>query len=96
MESYFPDQVSNPGSLQWKHGVLTTGLPGKSRGIPLSSLSSSPSFKLENGRIKRTKASLDTTQSYTKEIELAKLGATVRVACKLVNSSDETAGPGNS
>ena len=28
--SYFPDQGSNPCSLQWKCGVLTTGLPGKS------------------------------------------------------------------
>ena len=26
----FPDQGSNPHPLQWKHGVLTTGLPGKS------------------------------------------------------------------
>ena len=28
--SQFPDQVSNPCLLQWKHGVLTTGPPGKS------------------------------------------------------------------
>ena len=26
----FPDQGSNPGPLQWKAGVLTTGLPRKS------------------------------------------------------------------
>ena len=26
----FPDQGSNPCPLQWKHGVLTTGPPGKS------------------------------------------------------------------
>ena len=26
-----PDQRLNPCPLQWKHGVLTTGLPGKSR-----------------------------------------------------------------
>ena len=25
----FPDQGSNPGHLQWKHGALTTGPPGK-------------------------------------------------------------------
>ena len=25
-----PDQGSNPGPLQWKRGVLTTGLPGNS------------------------------------------------------------------
>ena len=30
--SQFPDQGSNPGPLQWKHGVLTTGPPGNSRG----------------------------------------------------------------
>ena len=29
-ESWFPDQGSNPCPLQWKHGVLATGLPGKS------------------------------------------------------------------
>ena len=28
--SQFPDQGSNPRPLQWKRGVLTTGLPGKS------------------------------------------------------------------
>ena len=28
--SYFPDQGLNPCSLKWKHGVLTTGLPGNS------------------------------------------------------------------
>ena len=28
--SEFPDQGSNPCPLQWKHGVPTTGLPGKS------------------------------------------------------------------
>ena len=27
--SYFPDQGSNPCSLQWKHNILTTGQPGK-------------------------------------------------------------------
>ena len=26
----FPDQGSNPRPLQWKHGVLTAGPPGKS------------------------------------------------------------------
>ena len=26
----FPNQGSNPCPLHWKHGVLTTGLPGKS------------------------------------------------------------------
>ena len=31
----FPDQVSNLCLLQWKLGVLTTGLPGKSK-IPVS------------------------------------------------------------
>ena len=30
VESYFPDQRSNQGPLQWKRGVLTTGPPGKS------------------------------------------------------------------
>ena len=30
--SWFPDQGSNPCPLQWKRGVLTTGLPGKSVG----------------------------------------------------------------
>ena len=29
--SYFPDQGSNPCPLQWKHGVLTIGPPGKSQ-----------------------------------------------------------------
>ena len=29
--SQFPDQGLNPCPLQWKSGVLTTGLPGKSR-----------------------------------------------------------------
>ena len=29
--SSFPDQGSNPGPLQWKHGVLTTGPPGNSQ-----------------------------------------------------------------
>ena len=28
--SWFPDQGSNPHPLQWKRGVLTAGLPGKS------------------------------------------------------------------
>ena len=28
--SYFPDQESNPGPLQWNRGFLTTGLPGDS------------------------------------------------------------------
>ena len=28
--SQFPNQGSNPCPLQWKHGVLTTGPPGKS------------------------------------------------------------------
>ena len=28
--SQFPDQGSNLRPLQWKHGVLTTGPPGKS------------------------------------------------------------------
>ena len=27
--SWFPDQGSNPHPLHWKHGVLTTGPPGK-------------------------------------------------------------------
>lgn len=27
----FPNQGSNPHSLPWKHGVITTGLPRKSR-----------------------------------------------------------------
>ena len=30
MRSWFPDQGSNPHPLHWKHGVLTTGPPGKS------------------------------------------------------------------
>ena len=29
--SWFPNQGLNLGSLQWKHGVLTTGLPGNSQ-----------------------------------------------------------------
>ena len=29
-ESQFPDQGLNLCPLQWKHGVLTTGPPGKS------------------------------------------------------------------
>ena len=32
--SYFPNQGWNPCFLQWKHGVLTTGLPGKSQCSP--------------------------------------------------------------
>ena len=36
--SQFPDQGSNPRPLQWKRGVLTTGLPGKS---PLCVISTS-------------------------------------------------------
>ena len=28
--SWFSDQGSNPGPLQWMNGVLTTGLPGNS------------------------------------------------------------------
>ena len=31
--SWFPDQGSNPCPPQWKHRVLTTGLPGNSQGI---------------------------------------------------------------
>ena len=31
--SKFPNQRSNPHSQHWKLGVLTTGLPGKSRGF---------------------------------------------------------------
>ena len=34
-ESYFPDQGSSLFLLQWKHRVLTTGLPGKSPGKSL-------------------------------------------------------------
>ena len=30
-----PDQRWSPSPLQWKHGVLTTGLPGKSCKVPL-------------------------------------------------------------
>lgn len=30
VDFYFPDQGSNPWALQWKHGVLITGQPGKS------------------------------------------------------------------
>ena len=30
VESFFPDQGSNPHPLQWKHEFLTTGPPGKS------------------------------------------------------------------
>ena len=30
--SQFPDPWSNPCPLQWKRGVLTTALPGKSQG----------------------------------------------------------------
>ena len=33
--SYFPDQGWNPCPLQWKGGVLTTSLPGKSLDGPL-------------------------------------------------------------
>ena len=29
----FPDQGSNPGPLPWEHGILATGLPGKSLGL---------------------------------------------------------------
>ena len=29
--SYFPNQGSNLHPLHWKHGLLTTGLPGKSQ-----------------------------------------------------------------
>ena len=32
--SWFLDQGSSTRSLQWKHGVLTTGLPGKSLSAP--------------------------------------------------------------
>ena len=32
--SYFPDQGSNRHPLQWKRGVLTTGPPGNSPGMP--------------------------------------------------------------
>ena len=32
-----PDQGSNPCPLQWKHRVLTTGPPGKSRKSPVGS-----------------------------------------------------------
>ena len=35
MASYFPDQGLNPCPLQWKHGVLTRGSPGKSLGLML-------------------------------------------------------------
>ena len=31
--SYFPDQELNPCPLQGKHGVLTTGWPGKSHQV---------------------------------------------------------------
>ena len=31
--SHFPDQGLNPCPVQWKHGVLTTGPPGKSSTI---------------------------------------------------------------
>ena len=31
--SYFPDQGSNLCPLYWEHGVLTTGLPGKSLNV---------------------------------------------------------------
>ena len=37
-ESYFPDQGSNPGPLQWKRGVLNTELPGN-REFPIHSIS---------------------------------------------------------
>ena len=36
-ELWFLDQALNLGLLQWKHGVLTTGLPGKSQGVLLYS-----------------------------------------------------------
>ena len=29
LRSYLPHQGLNPHNLQWKHSVLTTGLPGK-------------------------------------------------------------------
>ena len=31
----FPEQESNPHPLQWKHRVLTTGLPEKSQQVPV-------------------------------------------------------------
>ena len=43
--SYFPDQGSNPCSLQWKHGILTTGPPGKSLQFFITSIS----FNLQDG-----------------------------------------------
>ena len=33
VEFYFPDQRLNPGTRQWQHRVLTTGLPGDSLAI---------------------------------------------------------------
>ena len=32
---FLPKQGSDPWSLYWKHGVLTTGLPGKSQSLLL-------------------------------------------------------------
>ena len=32
---YFPDQGPNSGPLQWDHGVLATGQPGKSPSEPI-------------------------------------------------------------
>ena len=43
--SYFPDQGSNPCSLQWTHGILTTGPPGKSLQFFITSIS----FNLQDG-----------------------------------------------
>ena len=52
------------GELGWRVDLGHDDV-NRAGGDPFLSLSSSPSFKLENHRIKRTKASLDITQSNT-------------------------------
>ena len=45
----FPDQEMNLGSLNWKHGVLATGLPGKSHHLLFYLTNSLPPSLLEHG-----------------------------------------------
>ena len=47
--SSFPDQGSNPHTLQWKLRVLTTGLPGKSQENILS-------FWVKDGKVKEAQS----------------------------------------
>ena len=47
--SSFPDQGSNPHTLQWKFRVLTAGLPGKSQEDILS-------FWVQDGKVKEAQS----------------------------------------